>query len=232
MFIGKLNYPSIPANRHGCRTIGKHDTEVCRLEWNPRTRPLSHSKERSGVFINAAFLVTQGEPAAQRAIRYVKFRQWKLHNRSVGEGVFSVKLSSGTGQTESPPEFAEFAGKGQDKWTVPPIPSRINKVGQVAGRKAGSRLLAAYTLIYSVSSEVIHGSPFGVAYFYSKDAPASVEEFQQSTAHQLEDILVALAHAAAGYLSTFYTHQDMKPAREAEQALFNRLLALEGVDPQ
>lgn len=192
--------------------------------------PIARSAVES--FINAAFLVTQGEPAAERAIRYVKYRQWKLHNRSVGEGTFTLKLSSEREQAESPPEFAEFTGKGQDMWTTLALPSRINKVGQVAGSKAGSRLLAAYTLIYSVSSEVIHGSPFGISYFYSRGAPNSVEEFQQSTSHQLEDILVALGHAAAGYLSAFYTHQGMEPACVAEQALFNRLLALEGVDPQ
>ncbi|QMV66123.1 hypothetical protein HS968_24040 [Pseudomonas berkeleyensis] len=193
--------------------------------------PIARSAVES--FINAAFLVSQDSAASERALRYVKFRQWKQHNRTVGEGVFTLKLSSSGSPADSPPtEFKEFTGKGQDMWTTLALPSRINRVGQAAGRKAGSRLLAAYTLIYSVSSEVIHGSPFGVSYFYSTGAPTSVEEFRQSTVGQMEDMLVAVAHAAAGYLATFYTSQGMKTAASIEQELFNKLLALEGVEPQ
>jgi hypothetical protein len=193
--------------------------------------PIARSAVES--FINAAFLVSQDSAASERALRYVKFRYWKQHNRTVGEGVFTLKLSSSRTPTDSTPEeFEEFTENRQDTWTKLALPSRINRVGQAAGRKAGSRLLAAYTLIYSVSSEVIHGSPFGVSYFYSAGAPTSVEEFQQATVRQIEDILVAVAHAAAGYLSTFFTHQSMKVAVSAEQDIFNKLLAIEGVDPQ
>ncbi|KQO40870.1 DUF5677 domain-containing protein [Pseudomonas chengduensis] len=193
--------------------------------------PIARSAVES--FINAAFLVSQDNATSERALRYVKFGYWKQHNRNVGEGLFSLKLSSsGLPAGSTPAEFEEFTGKGQDTWTKLSLPSRINRVGQAAGRKAGSRLLAAYALIYSVSSEVIHGSPFGVSYFYSARAPASVEEFQKATVHQVEDILVAVAHAAAGYLSTFFTYQSMEVAVAAEQDIFNKLMAIEGVDPQ
>ena len=63
-------------------------------------------------------------------------------------------------------EFPEFAGKGQGSWTNLDVPSRIRCVGEVV-QAAGGALLGAYGGIYAASSEVIHGSVFGSAYFYS-----------------------------------------------------------------
>ena len=113
-------------------------------------------------------------------------------------------------------------------------PTRLRRVGEAAGKKAGSRLLAAYTLIYATSSEVIHGSPFGANYFYQAhlSPTANVEDFRQGTGKQVEDILVAVSHALAGYLATFFRLQNMDAPYVAEQEAFNRLLTLEGVVPQ
>lgn len=87
-------------------------------------------------------------------------------------------------------------------------------------------MLAAYALIYGLSSEVIHGSPFGVSFFYTGRlaGAATPEAFQESTIRQLEEILVAVLHAACGYLAAFAEAQALGRLFAAEQRVFARLL--------
>nr|WP_319565950.1 hypothetical protein [uncultured Rhodoferax sp.] len=195
--------------------------------------PIARSVVES--FINASFLLVEDESIAERAVRWVRYRAWKEVNRQVGSGKFSLNISSSFGDPAPPAEFVEFTAKGACReWSTCDTPSRIRRVGELAGKKAGSRLLGAYALIYSVSSEVIHGSPFGVNFFSQTHLPqnSTVENFREATGKQVNDILVDVAHAAAGYLSTFFRSQRMACPYMAEQELFNRLVVHEGVEPQ
>lgn len=195
--------------------------------------PIARSAVES--FINAAFLIAESDHVAERAACYVSYAQWKHANRSIGSGDFSLQLSAQAPDSNTIiPEFPEFEGRGNGVWTKLDVPSRIRVVGQLAGSKAGSRLLAAYALIYSISSEIIHGSPYGVSYFYQAYLPdeATVDGFREATGKQLVDILCAVSHAVAGYLSAFFAAQKMHKPYAVEQELFNRLLATDGVEPQ
>lgn len=191
--------------------------------------PIARSAIES--FINAAFLISDSEEAAERAIKYVAYASWKNTNRTVGSGDFTLKINS-TKEEKSP--YPEFNGKGNGVWTKLDLPSRIRRIGEEAGKKAGSRFLGAYALIYSLSSEIIHGSPYGVNYFYQAHLSENhdVENFRVGTAKQIEDVLTAVIHGAAGYLATFFKLQDMNNLFRAEQNLFNRFLQTEGVEPQ
>ncbi|GKS08393.1 DUF5677 domain-containing protein [Pseudomonas syringae pv. theae] len=192
--------------------------------------PLARSCIES--FINASFLLAENNAKAQRAVRWIKYRAWKQQNRNVGIGEFAIKISSAT---VAPVEVSEFTRKGISReWSEYDTPTRLKRVGELAGVKAGSRLLAAYALVYATSSEIIHGSPYGVHYFYQAHLPLSptVEDFSQATRLQLEDILCAVCHAMAGYLSCSSSVLGLKKMYIAEQELFNRLLSREGVDPQ
>lgn len=196
--------------------------------------PIGRSAVES--FINASFLLVEDESIAERAVRWVRYRAWKEVNRQVGSGEFTLSISSSASGGSTPPaEFTEFTAKGACRdWSTLDAPSRIRRVGELAGKKAGSRLLGAYALIYSVSSEVIHGSPFGVNFFHQahSEQNATTEDFREATAKQVNDILLDVAHAAAGYLNAFFRTQGMNGPYLAEQELFNRLLAFEGVEPQ
>lgn len=192
--------------------------------------PLARSCTES--FINASFLLAENNEKAERAVRWVKYRAWKQHNRGVGTGEFIIHISS---NSPAPEEANEFTGKGVSReWSEYDTPTRLKRVGELAGRKAGSRLLAAYALIYSTSSEIIHGSPYGVNYFYQAHLPPTptVDGFLQATQRQLEDLLCAISHALAGYLSCITKVLRLRQMYTAEQRIFNRLLAHEGVEQQ
>jgi hypothetical protein len=116
-------------------------------------------------FINAAFFVTQPVDVAQRAIRHIEYASWKHHNRIIGSGEMMFAVNSDEDPKKTLQErFPEFAGKGQGSWTTLDASSRIDRVGREV-RAAGGALLGAYGMIYAVSSEIIHGSVYGMSYF-------------------------------------------------------------------
>jgi hypothetical protein len=189
--------------------------------------PIARSAVES--FVNASFLASESDQVAARAVRYVSYASWRHHNRKFGSGEFSIEVQSDPDAASTlAGEFPEFAGKGKGVWTTLDVPSRIRRVGELAGRRAGSRLLAAYGLIYSLSSEILHGSPFGASYFYSAHAAGekSTEAFVAGTVRHLEEILIAVLHAHCGYLASFFGLQGMTAPLAAEEKLFARLLAL------
>lgn len=187
--------------------------------------PIARSAVES--FVNASYLLAESNAVAERAVRYIEFAAWRQHNRKFGSGEYSIEVRTDPASTLAS-KFPEFAGKGNGSWTNLDMPSRIRRVGELAGRKAGSRLLAAYGLIYSLSSEVIHGSPFGASFFYSAHLKGenTTEAFIAGTVRQLEEILIAVLHAGCGYLAAFFEKQQMQAGLDAEEKLFKRLMAL------
>lgn len=180
-------------------------------------------------FINASYLLAESDNVAARAIQYIDFAAWRHHNRKFGSGEFSIEVSSDADpETTLAHKYLGFSGKGKGPWTNLDVPSRIRRVGELAGHRSGSRLLAAYGLIYSLSSEIIHGSPFGPSYFYSAyfKGEATTEAFQAATVRHLEDILIAALHAGCGYLVAFFGQQNMQAPLNDEERMFARLLEL------
>ncbi|WBY02407.1 DUF5677 domain-containing protein [Ramlibacter tataouinensis] len=189
--------------------------------------PIARSAVES--FVNASYLLAECDQVAARAIRYVDFAAWRHGNRRIGSGEFSLEVRSDDDpQSTLAGEYPEFAGKGAGSWTSLDVPSRVRRVGELAGRKSGSRLLAAYALLYSLSSEIIHGSPFGVSYFYSahQHGEPTTEAFRAGTIRHLEEILIAVLHAGCGYLAAFFEKQSMEAPLKAEERIFKRLFAL------
>ena len=189
--------------------------------------PIARSAIES--FVNASYLLAESNAVADRAIRYIEFATWRQHNRKFGSGEYSIEVRSDPDPASTlATKFPEFTGKGNGSWTNLDMPSRIRRVGELAGRKAGSRLLAAYGLTYSLSSEIIHGSPFGASFFYSAhlNGEHSTEAFVAGTVRQLEEVFIAVLHAGCGYLAAFFEKQQMRAPLEAEEKLFKRLMEL------
>lgn len=176
-------------------------------------------------FINASFFVTQPVEVSERAIKHKDYAAWKHCNRSIGNGDFAFALRSGPDPKATAGElFPEFVGRGRDSWTSLDAPSKIHRIGKVAGRSGGA-LLGAYALVYAVSSEIIHGSVYGMSYFMSahNGEAKSVDAFRASTRAQVVDILTAVSHANSGFLSAFSTVHHCKPLIDAERELFKRM---------
>lgn len=180
-------------------------------------------------FVNASYLLTESDEVAARAIRYIEFTAWRHHNRKIGSGEFSIEVFTDPDpQATRAQKYPEFCGKGNDSWTSLKVPQRIERIGKLAGSRPAKRLLAAYGLIYMLSSEIIHGSPFGASYFYSAHSKgeATAEAFQTATVRHLEEIFIGVLHAGCGYLAAFFGQQNMHAPLRAEEKIFARLLEL------
>jgi hypothetical protein len=176
-------------------------------------------------FINASFFVTQPVEISERAMKHKEYAAWKHKNRSIGNGDFTFRLSSDPDPKATADQlFPEFTGRGRDSWSSLDAPSKINRIGKVNGR-SGSALLGAYALVYAVSSEIIHGSVYGMSYLMSAHNPDSetVEAFRAGTEAQVVDILTAVVHATSGFLSAFATVHECKPLADIERELFRRM---------
>ncbi len=178
-------------------------------------------------FINAAFLLAEDEAASRRALDHVPFAHWRHLHRRVGTGKYTIELrSDGMHAGDAASLFPEFAGKGKSAaWSTLDVPSRINRLGVLAGDHVAARLMAAYAITYSLSSEIIHGSPFGASYFFGLHRPdaADIDSFRKRTEEQIEDILIAVLHGVAGYLSTFFGLQAHTGPAQEELAIYARL---------
>jgi hypothetical protein len=180
-------------------------------------------------FVNASYLLAESDDVATRAIRHIDFAAWRHHNRRFGSGEFSIEVRSDPDpQTTRAQKYPEFSGKCNGSWTNLNVPQRIERVGELAGSRPAEHLLAAYGLIYSLSSEIIHGSPFGASYFYSAHLKGekTTEAFQAATMRHLEEIFIGVLHAGCGYLAAFFGHQNMHTPLRAEEKMFTRLLEL------
>lgn len=183
--------------------------------------PIARSVVES--FINGAFFLTQPVHVAQRAFEHIKFAAWRQNNRVIGIGDHMIALGVENPRLEAAKRFPAFVGKGKESWTSLDAVSRINKIGTVDGR-AASTLVGAYGLIYAASSEIIHGSVYGMSYFFSAHAREPSEEaFQAGTAQQVVDILTAVSHASCGFLFAFASVQQFEPLTRDVNNRYKRL---------
>jgi hypothetical protein len=176
-------------------------------------------------FINAAFFTTQSVEVSQRALSHRYYAAWKHHNRVVGSGEIMFTVGSDPNLRETiAKNFPEFSGRGNDSWSNLDAASKIDRIGKVV-RASGGALLGAYGGIYAVSSEIIHGSVYGMSYFISvhgSEVPTT-ETFLAATEEQLVDILTAVGHAASGFISAFANVHKFGPLILDEHELFKRL---------
>lgn len=115
-------------------------------------------------FINAAFFVTQPVDISRRALDHRHYAAWKHHNRIIGSGDVMIPIGAANPKAEAARLFPNFAEKGKDSWTTLNAVDRINHIGKVVKASAGA-LIGAYAGIYAVSSEIVHGSVYGMSFF-------------------------------------------------------------------
>lgn len=174
-------------------------------------------------FLNAAFFVTQPVDISRRALEHRHFAAWKHHNRIIGSGDIMISIGAVNPKIEAARLFPDFAEKGKDSWTTLSAVDRINKIGKVV-KASGGALIGAYAGIYAVSSEIVHGSVYGMSYFFSAHVrEQTVEGFKSGTVEQVIDILIAVSHASSGFLSAFANVQKLGPFVLAEHDMFKRL---------
>lgn len=140
--------------------------------------------------VNVAYISAAGPAVAERAIQHGRQKRWRdLHRQGHLGGNLAVSIQRNIeltvenvpGLVEDLAKFTTKAGREVRDWTPLTIQDRIDVVH---GRwpHAAKLLGGAIFSIYRPSSELLHGTFYGVNYFWqgSRDAPVrSVAEFDR-----------------------------------------------------
>ena len=132
--------------------------------------------------INAAFISVGGDPLADRAIRHMRQKRWRDLNREARIGDLQITTSRDIGmQIEDFPGLREALdeftrskrGTEVREWTDVSLENRIAAIS-AKSRRGGIGLGSAFFGIYRPASELLHGSYYGVNFFWqgSRATPA------------------------------------------------------------
>lgn len=131
--------------------------------------------------VNAAYIAVGGEPLADQAVRHMRQKRWRDLNRKADIGGTSFTVSRYIGLTandlpglpEALQEYTNKRGGEVRDWTTASIEMRIAAISERC-KRAGLCFGAAIFAVYRPSSELLHGTYYGVNYFWqgSREQPA------------------------------------------------------------
>lgn len=131
--------------------------------------------------VNAAYIAVGGEPIADQAVRHMRQKRWRDLSREGNIGGWRMTVSRDVGLTlddlpglsEALDEYTNKRGREVRDWTPVSIEERIDAVAERC-KRAGLCFGAAVFAIYRPSSELLHGTYYGVNYFWqgSREQPA------------------------------------------------------------
>ncbi|MEZ6028851.1 MAG: hypothetical protein R3C46_03780 [Hyphomonadaceae bacterium] len=175
--------------------------------------------------VNIAYIAAGGSDVARRADRHAMQKTYRDMTRrgEIGGLQFTITRDQIPRVEEMPglPEaLAEFTGKkGQEltDWTPVSISGRIKEVRGIS-ETAGIYLAGAVSSIYRHSSELLHGTYFGVIHFWrGNSAPAtSREAFDERWEEHFLSIFNGLFFSVGGVI-TLYAQMFAVPEIGAAQ---------------
>lgn len=129
--------------------------------------------------VNLCYICAEGEAVAERAERHAQQKTLRDQNRTSRIGDQEIRLYFQAMEVIEAPEelkesLVEFTSRsGREKgWTDLSIDSRCERVGLVLGPKILTPLHWARFAVYRHSSEILHGTFFGVCFFTGLTDPA------------------------------------------------------------
>jgi hypothetical protein len=165
------------------QALGSSSNTLVMLSENPglQTRDCySISRSIVELSVNICFLIVEGETSANRAIQHARQKSYrdleresKIGNTIIKEVFSGRPYISKTEKLQS--DIDEFTSRtGREKgWTDLSIDKRIERVGDKMGASVLNALHFSRFMVYRHSSEILHGSLFGVLYFYGLTSPKS-----------------------------------------------------------
>lgn len=187
--------------------------------------------------INAAFIAVSGEHIAEKAIRHMRQKRWRDLRRRGRVGNLRITASRDVdlevhdlpGLREALDEYTNKRGEEVRDWTPESLQKRITAISDFH-RRAGLSLGIAQFAIYRPSSELLHGTYYGVNLFWqgSRDRPAKDDdEFDAlwMTEHFVT-LLTALFFAASGAIEAIAAVHSLTGHSQRQDALSQELSAL------
>lgn len=177
--------------------------------------------------VNAAYIAVGGSPVAEQAIRHMRQKRWRDLSREAYIGGARMTLSRDIGLTaddlpglpEALDEFTNKRGREVRDWTTVSLEDRIDVVSNRC-KRAGVCLGSAVFAIYRPSSELLHGTYYGVNYFWqgSRERPVKTREAFQNLwlLEHFVTLLGAMFFAASGAIDALAAVFDL-PEHSSKQ---------------
>jgi hypothetical protein len=135
---------------------------------------LSISRSICEAAVNVAYLLIGDSEVTQKALRYTAQRIHRENSRSVSLAGLSLSIKSSVqvemagidGLDDAINEFTRASGSEIREWSGKNIDQKIEFIFDSLPACANS-LAASRIAIYGISSEILHGSPFGAFYFWT-----------------------------------------------------------------
>lgn len=187
--------------------------------------------------VNAAYIAIGGATAAEQAIRHMRQKRWRDLSREANIGGWRMTVSLDVGLTpddlpglpEALNEYTNKRGREVRDWTPASIEERIDAVNECC-RRAGLCFGAAVFAIYRPSSELLHGTYYGVNYFWqgSRAQPVrSSDAFEQLwLLEHFVTLLTALFFGASGAIDAIATVFELPNHKDAQDRLADGLTTL------
>ncbi len=187
--------------------------------------------------VNAAYIAVGGEPMAEKAVRHMQQKRWRDLNRETSIGGWRMTVSRDVGLTpedlpglpEALEEYTNKRGRVVRDWTPVTIEQRIDAVTEQC-KRAGICFGAAVFAIYRPSSELLHGTYYGVNYFWqgSRDQPArSRAAFDRLwLLEHFVTLLSAIFFSASGAINTMSAKFELRDHEKLQDHLSQELSQL------
>lgn len=186
--------------------------------------------------VNICYILASGEEAAERAERHAEQKFFRDLERESAIGSQTIRLKfGGQGELEMPSEIREMiseftARSGREKgWTDLSVDARCEEVGQKLGEQVLTPLHWARFAVYRHSSEILHGTLFGVLFFPGftdpTGRPTSVSDWLARIAQQNLMILMSAALAITAVLRALASSLDVPHLAASANNLMDELHA-------
>ena len=185
--------------------------------------------------VNVSYIAVGGPDLADRSIRHLRQKRWRDLKRvaQMGDQRITVerridaKVGDFPGLQEALDEFTNAKGHEVRDWTPDNIQKRIALVA-TKSRRSAEALSGAIFAIYRPSSELLHGSFYGVNYFWqgSLDRPvASRREFAHLWTHDhFVTLLTSIYFAVSGTIEAVAVQRGLDDHLAGQKEL-DKLLA-------
>jgi hypothetical protein len=158
--------------------------------------------------INVAYIISGGSEKASRAKQHALQKAYRNASRSwnINDNLFQMKSEKFPVPDEFPElrealaAFTTRRGRELTDWTPDNIEARLNFIEEKS-KGASLGLASSFYSIYRHASEILHGTYFGVVYFWTIDGrPTSRDELER---------LFATNHLAAVFSAAYLSCHDV-----------------------
>ena len=186
------------------------------------------------IAVNICYIIAEGSPAADRALRHARQKMYQDLEREskIGDKIIRLTFSDRLDTSTVPglkAEIAEFTSRtGREKgWVDLSIDERIEAAGQKLGDSVLTSLHFARFMIYRHSSEVLHGTLFSALYFFGITTPSTQPRTQDKTLESVGQqhmlILIATVFALSAVIEAFHRAYGFAEAKERSKSLLDGL---------